>query len=112
MKTKFSNSIVYKNGVVTINPSKKNYIFLENSFNFVAVSRDKNDVKYFKNRENIKLGNHTIRIEVLKDYRNPQHPYVLKLYDNKKINKETIETAKIIKTEKNFFTFEDYLIAF
>ena len=31
MKTKFSNSIVYKNGVVTINPSKKNYIFLENS---------------------------------------------------------------------------------
>lgn len=112
MKTKFSNSIIYKNGIVTINPSKKNYIFLENSFNFVAVSRDKNDVKYFKNRENIKLGNHTIRIEVLKDYRNAQNPYVLKLYDNKKINKETIETAKIIKTEKNFFTFEDYLIAF
>lgn len=112
LKTQYSNSIIYQNGVVTINPSKKNYIFLENSFNFVAVSKDKKNIKYFKNRENVKIGDHTLWIEVLKDYRNSKNPYVLKLHDTQTINKKSVTDTQIIKTEKNFFTFEDYLIVF
>lgn len=109
LRTEYSNQIVYKNGIVTINPSGKNYYFLDDTFNFVALSRDKKSLKYFKNKQTIKFGDERLNIEVLKDFKNEKNPYVLRLIiTDKLVNK----TTKILKTTKNYFTFGEFLILF
>lgn len=111
LKTAYQNSILYKDGVVTITSSGKNYVVLENSFNFMAIDK-KHNLKVFKNGEKIKLGDKYLMLEIIKDYENQATPFTIGMNIYGKKNELLEQTIFSLNGKKNMFIFDEYIITF
>ena len=112
IKTNYASKINVVDGEVTIGSSHRNYIALDDSWNFMAVSRDKT-IKFFKNNQRIKIDGKEILLEVISDYQDSDRPFVigLKIYD-KREDGEAIASQSVFTPRKNMFVFEDTIITF
>ena len=111
IRTQYSNSMSYKNGIVTIRPSGKTYIALENSFNFMAINKN-HSLKHFKNAEKVKLGDKYLSLEVLNNYTDESHPFTIGMNIYGKGNEILEQSIFSLNGKKNIFIFDEYIISF
>lgn len=112
-KVNYANKINFNNGVLTIGSSGKNYVVLENSFNFMAIDK-KYDILYFKNAQKVKLGKKYLQLNVLSDYSHEDRPFVLELniFSSKDKDNPIEQTILTLDEKKNMFVFDEYIITF
>ena len=111
IRTMYSNSISFKDGIITISPSGKTYIALENSFNFMAINK-KHSVKLFKNAQKVKLGDKYLMLEILRDYADADTPFTIGMTIYGKDDQILEQTVFSLNNKKNLFIFDEYIITF
>ncbi|MDA3053282.1 hypothetical protein OFO01_07040 [Campylobacter sp. JMF_01 NE2] len=111
IRTTYSNSISFKDGIVTLSPSGKTYVALENSFNFMAIDKEHN-VKVFKNAEKVKFKDKYLMLEILRDYADAQTPFTIGMTVYGEENQILEQTIFSLNNKKNMFIYDDYVITF